>query len=121
MEWSRQEALALTVAGEMLGIRLRERVREQLSGTYSISVNTSGSSLPDDEYQVSIIFGSDPNRTEELLAEVLAEVNWLREGASSNTWTRSRSCCVPLAGTAATKRLLAQATPGCGAAGRVVH
>ena len=80
MEWSRQEALVLTVAGEMLGIRLRERVREQLGGTYSISVNATGSSLPDHEYQVSIIFGSDPTRTEELLAEVLAEVNWLRAG-----------------------------------------
>ena len=30
MEWSRREALTLTVAGEMLGIRLRERVREEL-------------------------------------------------------------------------------------------
>ena len=80
MEWSRQEALALTVAGEILGIRLRERVREQLGGTYSIGVNATASSLPDDEYQVSVIFGSDPNRIEELLAEVLAEVNWLRAG-----------------------------------------
>ena len=80
MAWSRQEALALAVAGEMLGIRLRERVREQLGGTYSISVNASGSSLPDHEYRVSVIFGSDPNRTEELLAEVLVEVDWLREG-----------------------------------------
>ena len=80
MEWSRQEALALTVAGEMLGIRLRERVREELGGTYSIRVNATGSSLPDPEYRVSIIFGSDPSRVEELLEEVLEEVDWLRAG-----------------------------------------
>ena len=80
MEWSREEALKLNVAGEMLGIRLRERVREELGGTYSIGVNASGSSLPDAEYLISIIFGSDPDRTEELFGEVLKEVEWLREG-----------------------------------------
>ncbi len=80
MEWSRQEALALDVAGEMLGIRLRERVREELGGTYSIGVNAGGSSLPDEEYLVSIIFGSDPSRTEELFGEVQDEVEWLRMG-----------------------------------------
>ena len=80
MEWSRQEALMLNVAGEMLGIRLRERVREELGGTYSIGVNASGSSLPDAEYLVSIIFGSDPSRTEELFGEILEEVEWLRTG-----------------------------------------
>ncbi len=81
MEWSREEALTLTVTGEMLGIRLRERVREELGGTYSIRVNADGSSLlPDPEYQVSIIFGSDPSRAEELLEEVMAELDWLRAG-----------------------------------------
>ena len=85
LDWSRNEALALTVAGEMLGIRLRERVREQLGGTYSISVNADGSTpLPDPEYQASIIFGSDPSRTEELFREVMAEVKWLREGGEQD-------------------------------------
>ncbi len=80
MEWSRQEALALTVAGEMLGIRLRERVREELGGTYSIGVNARGSRLPDPQYLVSVIFGSDPARTEEILEEIFAEVDWLQAG-----------------------------------------
>ena len=84
MEWSRQEALTLTVAGEMLGIRLRERVREELGGTYSIGVNANGSSLPDPEYLVSIIFGSDPSRAEELFGEVMVEADWLREGGEQN-------------------------------------
>ena len=68
------------MAGEMLGIRLRERVREELGGTYSIGVGASGSSLPDQEYLISIIFGSDPARADELFAEVLEEVDWLRAG-----------------------------------------
>ena len=79
-EWSGQEALTLQVAGEVLGIRLRERVREQLGGTYSISVSASSRPLPDPEYQVAIIFGSDPSRAEELAAEVAVELEWLRAG-----------------------------------------
>lgn len=79
-EWSRGEALTLSVMGEMLGIRLRERVREELGGTYSISVSASSRSLPDPEYQVAIIYGSDPSRVDELAAEVAAEVEWLRAG-----------------------------------------
>ena len=78
--WSRREALTLSVAGEMLGIRLRERVREELGGTYHISVSANIRSLPDHEYQVAIIFGSDPSRVEELAEEVKAELDWLREG-----------------------------------------
>ena len=84
MEWSRHEALTLNVAGEMLGIRLRERVREELGGTYSIGVNAGGSSLPDAEYLISIIFGSDPSRTEELFGEVLEEVQWLHTGGEQD-------------------------------------
>ena len=80
MEWSRQEALTLTVAGEMLQTRLRERIREQLGGTYSIGVNAGSRTLPDAEYEVAIFFGSDPSRVEELLGEVLAQVEWLRAG-----------------------------------------
>ncbi len=84
MEWSRGEALALNVAGEVLGIRLRERVREQLGGTYFIGVNAGSFTLPDPEHQTSIIFGSDPSRVEELFAEVMAEVDWLREGGEQS-------------------------------------
>ena len=80
MEWSREEALALEAAGEVLGIRLRERVREELGGTYSIGVNASTMVLPDPEYQVFIAFGSDPSRAEELFREVMEELDWLRAG-----------------------------------------
>ena len=81
LEWSRQEALTIDVAGEVLGIRLRERVREALGGTYSINVNTAGTqTLPDQEYQIYVLFGSDPDRVEELLGEVFDQIDWLQMG-----------------------------------------
>ena len=60
MEWSRGEALTLNVAGEMLGIRLREVVREQLGGTYSIGVSAGASTLPDTEYLIYRRFRQRP-------------------------------------------------------------
>ena len=80
MEWSREEALTLNVAADMLGTRLRERVREQLGGTYGIWVDPNSYTLPDMEYLVSVVFGSDPERVEELFQEVLAEVDWIHGG-----------------------------------------
>ena len=55
-------------------------MREQLGGTYSIRVSAGLQLQPDPEYQVAIIFGSDPSRVDELLAEVAVELDWLREG-----------------------------------------
>ncbi len=81
MDWSRREALTLDVAGEILGIRLRERVREALGGTYSIGVYTGGTqTLPDPEYQIYVLFGSNPERAEELLGEVFDQIDWLQMG-----------------------------------------
>ena len=81
MDWSRQEVLTIDVAGEVLGIRLRERVREALGGTYSINVNTAGAqALPDPEYQIYVLFGSDPDRIEELRDEVFDQIDWLQMG-----------------------------------------
>ena len=81
LEWSRREALTIDVAGEILNIRLRERVREALGGTYSINVNTGGTqTLPDAEYQIYVLFGSDPDRVAELRDEVFDQINWLQMG-----------------------------------------
>ena len=80
MDWSRGESLALSAAGEVLQNRLRERVREQLGGTYAIQVGTRATALPASDFLFYVIFGSDPDRVEELLGEVEVEMDWLRDG-----------------------------------------
>ena len=84
MAWSREEALTLLVLSEMLQIRLRERVREELGGTYSIGVWASANLLPDPEYRVSVGFGSDPERADELLGEVFSGIDWLSAGGEQS-------------------------------------
>ncbi len=84
MEWSRQEALTLTVVAEMLQIRLRERLREALGGTYSIGAISRASLFPDPEYLLYVIFGSDPARADELFEAVGEEIDWLRDGGEQD-------------------------------------
>ncbi len=84
MDWSREASLELSALGEMLQIRLRERVREELGGTYSIGIGASASALPDPEYRVTVWFSSDPERADELFEEVLIGVDWALDGAEQS-------------------------------------
>ena len=86
MEWSRQEALTLTVAGEMLQTRLRERIREAARRHVQHRRHREVRCLCPDRRVPGryIVFGSDPSRAEELLGEVLAEVEWLRDGGEQS-------------------------------------
>ena len=84
MEWSRQNALTLTLVGEMLQIRLRESLREALGGTYSVGAISRATRVPNPEYLLYVIFGSDPARADELFDAVFEEIAWLRDGGEQD-------------------------------------
>jgi len=79
--WSREAEFGLEAMAEVLDMRLREKVREEQSGTYGIWVFASTQKYPDNEYSVYIGFGCDPNRVEELTEAVFHEIDWIRKGA----------------------------------------
>ena len=81
MEWSRPEAMTLAALSEIFQIRVRERVEEEMGSTYSISVGAAAYLLPDPEYRLYVYFGSDPERTDELLEEVFATTDWVIDGS----------------------------------------
>jgi zinc protease len=78
------ETHRLQAATEVLEIRLRDILREQLGGTYSVGVNYSNTS-PQPGYGVtSVQFGSAPENVESLTAAVMKEIDRLRrEGPSA--------------------------------------
>ncbi|KAA3659939.1 MAG: insulinase family protein [Calditrichaeota bacterium] len=76
-EWSRQERYNLQAMTSVLQIMLRERVREELGGTYGVGVRASYSAKPDTSYSLRIGFGSDPERAEELTAAIFEEIHEL--------------------------------------------
>jgi zinc protease len=70
--------VAIRAMAEILQNRLRETIREQLGGTYSINANASYGSIPIPDYTISIGWGCDPARVDELVARVLQEIEVLK-------------------------------------------
>ncbi len=75
--WSMDERRLLSVLSQAFQIRLREVLREDLGGTYGVSVGASISPEPYPSYQFSISFGCDPQRVDELKTQVYAQVDSL--------------------------------------------
>lgn len=75
---SRQDRFVLSSLAAILEIRLREELREELGGTYSVSVSAGVSRVPREEFTVSITFGSAPDRADTLVRAVFAQIDTLR-------------------------------------------
>ena len=58
----------------VLDIKLREELREERAGIYNASVQSSAGDTPDPSYTLSVFFGCDPERAEELTQAVFAEI-----------------------------------------------
>jgi zinc protease len=76
--WSPEEAHALEALADLLETRLLDRLREQLGGTYSVSVAGQMSRRPREEWQVTVSFGSAPEQADAMFAAVRAELDSLR-------------------------------------------
>jgi zinc protease len=73
-EYTQENRIAIRAMADVLEVRLRESIREDLGGTYSISADANYSKFPRQEYTVNISFGSNPDRTEELVKTVMKEI-----------------------------------------------
>ena len=82
-QFDRHTVSLLRTLGDALELRLRERLREELSGTYGVSVTGAAEQDPVAGYRVSIEFGSDPARVEELSRVVFAEIDSLMAAGPS--------------------------------------
>ena len=71
------QGTAISTMAGVLRTRLREVLREELGGTYSVGVSSGVSWRPEGAYRLTISFGSDPERADELLDAVYAEIERL--------------------------------------------
>ena len=91
----RFERFALRTLADILEIKLREQLREELGGTYGVSVNGGASRVPRHEYSVTIDFGSAPDRVAELVRVVFAEIDSLRRfGPSEKDLAKIRETAI---------------------------
>lgn len=77
-EYTSEQRTVIRLLGDVVSARLHETLREALGGTYGVSANASYSDLPVPEYSINISFGSAPERTEELIAAALKDIEKLK-------------------------------------------
>ena len=77
-DWTRESRYALRALGDVLRIRLREVLREDMGGTYGVSAGGSGSRDPVPDYRFSIGFGTAPERLEEMVDAVFLQIDSLQ-------------------------------------------
>jgi zinc protease len=85
MEWKPAERWVLKGIAEILEVRLREKLREDLGGTYSVSVSSDRIRIPRPEYRISIRYGSAPDRAADLASAVAETVDSLRRFGPTDT------------------------------------
>ncbi len=69
---------------KVLGIRLREQLREEKGGVYNVSAFSSFDKYPHEESYIIVTFGCDPNRVEELKADTKMIVEELQRDLISD-------------------------------------
>jgi zinc protease len=78
-EYTRQNRYYLSALSELLNIKLREALRENLGGTYGVSVSPSASKDPRPSYRFTIGFGAAPERLEALTAAALEQIDSVKK------------------------------------------
>lgn len=79
MKFNREQRHRLRTLSDVLTIMLRRDLREGRGGVYSVGVNASPSGRPDETYTLTISFGCDPQRVEELTQAVFDQIESLKE------------------------------------------
>jgi zinc protease len=73
--WSRTDNYAISSMASVMRMKLRETLREDLSGTYGTRIGSSLSLYPREEYNITISFGCEPNRVDELIGAVFQVID----------------------------------------------
>jgi zinc protease len=77
-EWSQQNRYTFNSMLDAIDIKLREVLREDKGGTYGVRVFGSPSLFPRQEYSITISWGCNPDRVDELVKEALMQLDSLK-------------------------------------------
>jgi zinc protease len=74
VEWERRNVALLRTLADALEIRLRDRLREELGGTYGVGVAATARREPRPEFRFVVDFSAAPDRLDELSRALFAEL-----------------------------------------------
>ena len=90
-DYSSKNRLVLNAVERILSTRLLEVIREDKSSVYSIRANASSSKYPDKEYSISVYYGTDPAKLDELKQAVFAEIkDFAKNGPSEEELEKAK-------------------------------
>lgn len=69
---------------DVMQIKLREVLREDLGGTYGVGIWQSSSIYPEPEYSLNITFGCNPERVEEMIDTLFIQLDSLKNYGTSD-------------------------------------
>ena len=78
LQYDETQRVTLRAMAQVLQERLREAIREELGGTYSITAGQSSQKLPNPEFSLTVQFGCEPQRATDLIKRVFQEIEQLK-------------------------------------------
>lgn len=85
---NRADRMHLDLMADAFQIKLREVLREDLGGTYGVGVGAGSSPDPEGNYRLTVSFGCDPERVEELTEAVFVQIDSLQRVGLDSTYTQ---------------------------------
>ncbi|MDR1739973.1 MAG: insulinase family protein, partial [Bacteroidales bacterium] len=84
-EWNAENILLTNVLNKVISIKMTENIREKMGGTYGIGASLSFSKVPKAECGLSIRLGCQPERVDEITAEIWRTMDELIANGPSET------------------------------------
>ena len=75
IKYSQKAAMAVDIIGQLLDMRYTESIRENIGGSYGVSVYGSVSDLPKGEFVTQIYFDTDPDKCDTVISVVRKEID----------------------------------------------
>ena len=84
--WSRQSRYDFLSMIEVLRIKMREVLREDMGGVYGVRIQGNMSRFPKESFSISIGFGCDPERVNELTTAVKEQIQLIMEEGTTEKY-----------------------------------
>ena len=91
MEYSKKNNLQLYILSQLLDKRYMERIREEEGGSYGVRVGGSVNWEPTGNYDLSVSFNCNPNKADELLKIVYAELKKMETSINASELAEIKS------------------------------
>ncbi len=94
-DWNAKERLQMAMLKNVLSIKLRESMREDQGGVYGVGSRINVNSTPVPNYAITVSWGCDPDRVDELVETVFTQMNFIiNDGPTDDEINKTREALI---------------------------